>query len=265
VARDARKPPMTAAELLAVPRLANRGSADLPAELVPGSLADAYRVQDELVDALIAKRGGRRIGYKIACSNAIAQKLLNVDAPLFGRLMSATTHESPARLRASDFNVRCIEPEFGFEMAEDVPAGNYDADTIRRFVKNAFPCIELVNHYFRDWTRLGAPLLVADNAIHGAWITGAPFAGWKELDFPSQAVILKVGGKTVQTGSGAAVLGSPLNALAWLANELPRQGAMLRKGDKVSTGVATDVYLARAGDELEADFGALGSAKLSLK
>jgi 2-keto-4-pentenoate hydratase len=253
-----------AAARLAGPRISNRGEAQLPPELTPESLDEGYRAQDELVARLNAARGGRRIGYKIACSNELAQKLLNVDAPVFGQILSATTFDSPARLRAADFAVCCIEPEFGFEIANDVPPGPHDAASIAKYVASAFPCIEIVNHYFGDWTRLGAPTLIADNAIHGAWITGAPFTGWNSLDYAGQAVELRVNGRVETTGSGEAVLGNPLSALAWLANELAGRGRGLRAGDRISTGVATDVYLAKAGDRLEADFGALGRVSLNL-
>jgi 2-keto-4-pentenoate hydratase len=65
-------------------------------------------------------------------------------------------------------------------------------------------------------------------------------------------------GELVTTGSGAAVLGHPLNVMAWLADELPRFGLRLRRGDVVTTGVATDVFEANRGDSCVADFGPFG-------
>jgi 2-keto-4-pentenoate hydratase len=253
------------AEFLAGLRLEGGEAAALPEGLAPRTLDEGYGIQQALVERLVARRGGKPIGYKIACSNELAQRLLNVDAPVFGTLMSASTHRSPATLRASDFRVRCMEPEFGFELAKDVPPGNYDEQSIRPFVASAFPCLELVDHHFVDWTRLGAPTLVADNAIHGAWIAGEPCTRWQDIDFARQAVALRVNGKSVCTGSGAAVLGHPLRALAWLATELPRRGRQLRAGERVSTGIATDIYLASAGDHLEGDFGAVGTVSLRLE
>jgi 2-keto-4-pentenoate hydratase len=50
--------------------------------------------------------------------------------------------------------------------------------------------------------------------------------------------------------------------VAWLANELPRFGRRLCHGDRVTTGVTTDIYLARPGDRLAADFGPLGRVAL---
>src|SRR5688572_16226814 len=102
-------------------RRTKRRVAALPADVVPRSLAEGYAVQELLVRRLLDQSGGRPIGYKIACTSTLAQKALGVDGPFFGVLLSHSTHPSPARLRGSDFTVRCAEAEFGFEMAADVP------------------------------------------------------------------------------------------------------------------------------------------------
>ena len=70
-------------------------------------------------------------------------------------------------------------------------------------------------------------------------------------------------GEVVTTGSGANVLDHPLNALAWLADELPRFGKRLVAGDRVTTGVATDVFEADPGDTITAEFNGLGSVELT--
>ena len=145
--------------------------AALPADVVPRSLAEGYAVQEQLVRKLLAGSGGRPVGYKIACTSVLAQKALGVDGPFFGVLMSHSTYPNGATLRGTDFTVRCAEAEFGFEMAADVPPGPvYTADTIREFVGAAIPSIEIVDHRYHDWQAVGAPSLLADNAIHGAWV-----------------------------------------------------------------------------------------------
>lgn len=254
----------SAADFLFALRNAGDEVAGLPPQLVPRSLEHAYREQAALVEKLIERHGGRRIGYKIACSNMLAQRLLNVDAPLFGTLLSFSTHPSPAVLSASGFRLRCIEPEFGVAIAEDIPVSNsdYNVESVRPYVARVFASLEIVDHRFSDWGKAGAPTLVADNAIHGAWVEGDSSADWRAVDLAALAVSLSVNGERVRTGSGAEVLGNPLNAVAWLANELPRHGLRLRAGDRISTGTATDIYLARAGDNLEANFGVLGRAQL---
>jgi 2-keto-4-pentenoate hydratase len=237
--------------------------AALPPDVVPRTLAEGYEVQERLVKKLLDHFGGRPIGYKIACTSELAQKALGVDAPFFGVLLTHSTQVGPATLRGSDFTVRCAEAEFGFEMAADVPAGRtYTAETIREFIGTVIPSIEIVDHRYHNWQAVGAPSLLADNAIHGAWIPGEPSADWRGIDFARHPTALTINGGRTLTGSGTAVLGNPLNVVAWLANELPKFGRVLRRGDRVTTGLTTDVYLAEPGDRLAADFGPLGRVTL---
>jgi 2-keto-4-pentenoate hydratase len=244
-------------------RRTKRPVAALPADIVPRSLAEGYEVQDRLVQKLLNSSGGHPIGYKIACTSELAQKALGVDRPFFGVLLSHSSYRSPATVKGSDFNVRCAEAEFGFEMAMDVPAGPvYTAETIREFIGAALPSIEIVDHRYHNWQAVGAPSLLADNAIHGVWVASEPCADWRDIDFATHPVSLTINGERTLSGTGAAVLGNPLNVVAWLANELTRFGRRLGRGDRITTGVTTDIYLAQPGDRLDADFGPLGRVRL---
>jgi 2-keto-4-pentenoate hydratase len=151
-------------------------------------------------------------------------------------------------------------------MAADVPAGPaYTAETIKDFIGAALPSIEIVDHRYHDWQTVGAPSLLADNAIHGAWVAGEPYPGWRDLDYTTHPTALVVNGGRTFPGSGAAVLGNPLTVVAWLANELPKFGRRLRRGDRVTTGITTGIYLADPGDRLAADFGLLGRVALDFE
>src|SRR5262245_33365127 len=117
--------------------------AALPADVVPRSLAEGYHVQERLVRRLLDDAGGRPVGYKVACTSTLAQRALGVDGPFFGVLLSHSCHPNSAVLPVSAFTVRCAEAEFGFEMAEDVPAGPaYTAETVKDFIAAALPSIE---------------------------------------------------------------------------------------------------------------------------
>ena len=85
---------------------------------------------------------------------------------------------------------------------------------------------------------------------------------WRDIDFARHPVALTINGTRTLTGSGAAVLGNPLTVVAWLANELPKFGRRLRRGDRITTGVTTDIYLAQPGDRLAADFGPMGRVEM---
>lgn len=261
---DATSIQAAAAELLDM-RTTRRIVVDLPAELRPTTLADAYAVQARVVDGLTAPVGAAPVGYKVACTNEIAQAALQIDRPVFGRLLSHTTTASGSSLPAGRFTHRVIEAEFAFRVGRDVEpvAGGHTPVTITPYIDALVPGIEIVDYRFESWA-VGALRVAADNAIHGWWVRGEPVVDWQGPDLAAAPVVVRdASGVTVTTGSGAAVLGHPLNVMAWLADELPRFGLQLRAGDHVTTGVATDVFEAAAGDTYVADFGPFGSVTVS--
>jgi 2-keto-4-pentenoate hydratase len=254
---------LRSAALLLELRRTRRVVSDLPVELRPRSLADAYRVQRVLVDALLPPGCGP-IGFKVACTSAVAQQALAVDQPLFGRLLAHTSHADGAVLSAGTFTHRVVESEFAFRIGRDVPRrpGGHTVDSISACIDAVVPAIEIVDHRFESWT-VGALQVAADNAIHGAWISGAPLEDWRDLDLAAAAVSVTRNGEPVASGSGAAVLGNPLEVMRFLADELPRFGHDLAAGDLVTTGVTTEVFEAGAGDLIQATFEGVGSVRVS--
>ena len=238
----------------------------IPEEAVPKTLADGYRVQALLVERILSETGGGSpVGYKIACTNEAARTLLRTDGPVFGRLISTLCWPSGKVIAAAGPSKLAVEPEFAFQMAEDVPERKapWDRKSITRFVGAMLPAIEVVGHRFADWPAYFGPTLAADNAVNRGWVHGAPTDAWRNLDLAEHAVSLRVNGEKRLTGSGANVLGHPLNAVAWLANTLPDHGLRLRSGDYVTTGVCTDIFATGAGETLEADFGTLGTVAVT--
>lgn len=256
-------PRAAAAELLDM-RATQRVVRNLPEELLPADLTEAYAVQAEVVAGLLPA-GGRAIGYKCACTSVIAQQALAIDGPLFGRVLEHTTSASGVTLPADRFVHRVIEPEYGFRLGSDVepvPGGHTPA-SVAEHIDAIIPAIEIVDHRYESWA-IGALPIAADNAIHGWWIHGEPVSDWRSLDLVGDGgVVAERNGAVVTTGSGANVLGDPLVVMAWLADELPRFGRRLRAGDVVTTGVTTDVFEAGAGDEIVARFSGVGEVVVS--
>jgi len=245
-------------------RRTKRIEPDLPADLRPTDLTEAYAIQAQLVERLLADVGGEAIGYKCACTSEIAQQALAIDRPVFGRLLRATTSPSGVELATDTFTHRVIEAEVGIRVGRDVPErdGGHTVDSIAEFVEAVTPSIEIVDYRYVDWS-VGALRVAADNAIHGWWIEGEPVEDWRHLDLASLAVTVQTNGEVTTTGTGANALGHPLNVVAWLADELPRFGRQLLAGDLITTGVVTDVFEGQRGDAITAEFDGLGSVALS--
>ena len=248
-------------------RRQGRGEDNLPPDLIPTDLAQAYAAQAELTALLLDSPQDAPRGYKVACTNKQAQELVGVGHPIYGRILSNHFYDSPASVSGEDYFFRVVEAEFAFRIGADLPyrAEPYTAASVSPYIAGLLPSFELVDQYWRDWTVVGPLVMAADNAFHGAWIRGREYAGdWQSLDLAGMEATTSLNGQTQSSGSGAAVLGHPLNVVAWLANELPGRGLGLAAGDYVTTGVCTGVVTAGVGDVVGADFGVLGRIELTI-
>ena len=84
----------------------------------------------------------------------------------------------------------------------------------------------------------------------------------RELDLSLVGMTLELNGEIVSTGAGAAALGHPANAVAWLANTLGALGITLKAGDIILSGSQSPLVPVRAGDSLHASVGGLGSTSV---
>ncbi|MCY4051380.1 MAG: hypothetical protein OXE41_09060 [Gammaproteobacteria bacterium] len=254
-----------AAEWLLTARQDMRVQSNLPTSLYPDSVLQAYLVQEELVSRMSKLNDSPVIGYKLACTFAPLMKMLGTDGPFYGCLMVHSTYQNNIKLEAENFSQRIVEPEFLLEMSADLPASDepYTAQSILPYIGDLFPSIEVVDHRYTDFTKVGVNALIADNAIHGVSVLGEAVSDWKSFDLVTHKVDLCINGKIKETGIGENVLGNPLNAMAWLANTLKSRGKTLKKGDLVTTGATSPTYQAVAGDLVRGDFGQLGEVILS--
>ena len=254
-----------AAQFLLDARFSQTLHDNIPTELYPDTPQQAFTIQSEIISSLIQHYQSETCGYKLACTNDLAMNLLNVSEPFPGRLMSHSTHQSGIKFNPEDFCHRVVELEFGFRMNKDVPLSDvlYTADSIKPYIGEFLPGIEIVDHRYNDFSQVGALALICDNAIHGQSIFGPACADWQQLDLKQHVVELNINQQLFSRGSGANVLGDPLNVIAWLQNHLSQSNQTLRSGDLITTGTACDVYSAQSGDTIKADFGSLGEVSCS--
>src|SRR3712207_1660783 len=233
----------------------------LPEPLRPATRADGYAVQ-----ALLEERSSAPLfGWKIAATSREGQAHIGVDGPLAGRLLAERVFDSGAELPLGVNHMRVVEPEFAFRMARDLAprASPYDAEEVLDAVAALHPAIEVPDSRYDDFASVGAPQLIADNACARLFVLGpATRADWRDMDLARHEVVGSVAGGIEREGRGANVLGDPRVALTWLANELSRLGVPLRAGQVVTTGTCMAPLPVAEGDEVSADFGALGRASL---
>lgn len=251
-----------AAALLLSARRDMRALDALPEDLRPADADTAYAIQDSHVAGL----GGAVVGWKVGATNAAAQAMLNYPEPFYGRLLAPAVHDSPAEIAASALFGRGLEVEFAFRLGRDLPADGapYDRGSAADAVASVHPAIEIVDSRFAGGLRAGGLLLIADNGAQGAFVLGAGIEDWRGLDLAAMRTELLVNGEKVSDGSGANVLGHPLEPLVWLANARAARGGGLAAGEIVTTGsTCAALGFADAGDSAEARFAAIGSVSVS--
>lgn len=239
-----------AAALLAAARDGHKPVAGLPSVR---TFDDAYAVQA----AFRARRPQDVVGYKVGCSSEQSQRLVNAPGPIAGCLFADTIWRQPATIDPDRFFVTGVEAEFGFRMAADLPprAAPYSREETAAAVAAVVPLIEICDTRLSDWSARRIEEITADNAFNGGVVVGADFTAWRELELSTHEVTLSIDGATKGAGTGALVLGHPLLALTWLANELSRQGIGLHAGDLVAAGTCTGLHFAQSGSTVIADFG----------
>ena len=232
----------------------------LPADCRPGTLDEAYAVQDGLAESA----GLAVAGYKIGATNAQVQARFGVDAPFSGRLFADYVGGSPLTVPANTVNFYAIEAEFDFVMGRALAPREapYTREDVRAAVASVHPAIEVPDSRYTDWLSMKAPDLIGDNAIGCLLCLGPAAADGLDRDLAGQPAIVRVNGEVASEGAGSNVLGDPWNVMVWLANHLGARGLTLEAGHVVTTGSAADVVQCQPGDTVTAEFGPIGRAEV---
>ncbi len=233
----------------------------LPPSLRPKTRAEGYLIQAHL-ESLSAKP---LFGWKIAATSLAGQRHIAVDGPLAGRLLAERVFPDGATLTLGPNRMRVAEAEFAFRMSRDLPPRDqaYSQDEVLDAVAALHLAIEVPDSRYTDFTLVGAPQLIADNACGHQFVLGpeAPHL-WRSLDLAAHRVMGRVGTGHAREGIGANVLGDPRIALTWLANELSLHGLTLARNQVVTTGTCLVPLEIAPGDDVSVDYGSLGRVSL---
>jgi 2-keto-4-pentenoate hydratase len=251
-----------AAGVLKEARIAARVIPGLPEDCRPRNLEEAYAVRDRLIELLDWPVGG----WFCACTNRYIQTLLRLDEPYYARLLADFIKPSPATLASEEFPPILLECEFGFRLSQDLPtrSAEYTRAEVESAIDTVHPTIEVVAGHLENWPAQDVFSVIADNGTDGALIVGTGRTDWAELDLINMSVELTVNGKQQRQGTGANVLGDPMNSFVWLVNALSRDGHGMRAGELSNTGTATEIFWTEPGDSIRAEFVGLGVVDLEL-
>jgi 2-keto-4-pentenoate hydratase len=235
---------------------------NLPAEIAPANVAQAYAAQLALVRLLVPRKG-KVAGLKIATTTKIMQQLMGIDHPCGGTIFEKTVHTSPMQLRLADYQHMVIECELAVRLARDLPAAStpYTAQSVAPAVGAAMPAFELIEDRHADYKQTSALSIIADNCWNAGIVPGAPVAydpGRTLAGLPGRLTI-----NNSRTHEGRTE--DPLDTLAWIANLAAGQDRPLTAGMVVITGSVITTLPIAPGDRFVFTLDGLGSTEISAK
>ncbi|GEE03232.1 putative hydratase/decarboxylase [Gordonia spumicola] len=223
----------------------------------PVDLPAAYRVQEKLTAGRVAG-GARIVGRKIGLTSKAVQDQMGVDQPDFGVLFDDMAYVGGDDVPMNRLLQPKAEAEVAFVLKKDLADGPLDIDQIRDAIDYGMAAIEVCDSRIDGWDIKFADT-VADNASSGVYVLDESTKTLDDFSPVDVGMRMLINGEEVSTGNGAACLGDPLNAVAWLAKAARDFGEPLRAGQVILSGALGPMRPIESGDEVTVEITGLGT------
>ena len=221
---------------------------------------EAYRIQLRMME--VKKSSGQVVvGKKIGITSRAMHAMLGVNEPDYGHILDGMVVAEGETIRTEDLIQPRIEGEIAFVLKENLQGPGVTLADVIRCSEGVIPALEVIDSRITDW-KIKLPDTVADNASSARIVLGGKVTPVLGLDLRTVGMVLEKNGEIAATAAGAAILGNPAQAVAWLANKLAAYKIPLAKGEIILSGSLTAAVPVAAGDFIRADFGPLGDVKI---
>lgn len=224
-------------------------------------LEQGYAYQRELIERKVAG-GDTVVGAKLGLTSKAKQAQMNVNEPGYGVLLASGWLAPEEPVPFAELIHPRIEPEIVFHMAEDVEGPGVTGADVLDATKGITCGIEVIDSRYQAF-KFTLPDVVADNTSAARYVFGTQMVHPSEIpSLPHLGMVLEADGDIVTTASGAAILGSPADAIAGFANWLSRRGAKIEAGWVIMSGGLTEAVPLAPGKLVTATFAYLGAINL---
>ncbi|MDX1478692.1 MAG: fumarylacetoacetate hydrolase family protein [Saprospiraceae bacterium] len=246
---------------LAAERLRKAAETGVPCAPVRDLLGDqdldaAYAVQ-KLNTGVRIKDGAGVVGHKIGLTSARVQQQLGVSQPDFGVLYDDTEIMNGGAISCQTLMQPKAEAEVAFVLRRDLDGYAHTTAQVLSAIDYALAAIEIVGSRIQNWD-IQITDTIADNASASHFVLGHRPVPLRDLDLIHGRMQMSRNDELVSTGTGSECMGSPVNALVWLANALSKLGKPLRAGQIILTGALGPMVAVQPGDQFHARIEGLG-------
>mgnify|MGYP001325392924 FL=1 len=224
------------------------------------TIDDAYAIQQRMMKRRL-DAGEKVVGKKIGVTSKAVMNMLGVFQPDFGWLTDAMVYNEGQAIEAKTLIQPKAEGEIAFVLKKTLKGPGVSAADVLAATEGVMACFEIVDSRIQDW-KINIQDTVADNASCGVFVLGDRLVDVRDVDLATCGMILEKNGEIIATGAGAAALGHPANAVAWLANTLGAHGIALEAGEVVLSGSLAIMTPVQAGDNLRVTIGGIGGCSV---
>lgn len=213
------------------------------------SVEDAYAVQSSWSELRLS-RGERIIGRKIGLTSKGMQEQMGVNEPDYGSLWDSRYF--PARggrveIPTETFLQPRLEGEIAFLIGKPLAGTSATPQEVLAATEALAVAVEVVDSRIEDW-RIKLADTIADNASYGGFTLGPWSRSLREAELRTLGMFIHQNGEPVIQALGAAALGGPARAAAWLVRKLTSFGVSLNPGDIVLSGSLGGAVPVKKGD-----------------
>ncbi len=226
------------------------------------AMTDGYAIQQHLVRRMLDD-GEEIYGYKLGLTSKAMQQLLKVDQPDFGPVFASAVYQDGAELPVDRFIAPRMEGEIGIILDKELSGPDCTPTDVLNATRGLVAALEIVDSRIEGW-RINLADTVADLASNGAIAFSDRVVPIDGFEPRLLGMVFSKNGEVVATAAGAAALGDPLAAVAWLANTLSPMGVTLPAGAVIMTGALHAMVPVEPGDVFVADFDRLGPITITM-
>jgi 2-keto-4-pentenoate hydratase len=220
-------------------------------------IEDAYAIGQYVTEAKVA--AGRVVkGHKVGLTSKAMRSTTGATEPDYGTIFDNWFLDEGTQVSMAMMNRPLVEIELVFVLKDRLGGPSVNPIDVIRATDFILPAVEVVDSRFSERGLPGVVDSIADAASCGFIMVGGNPRQLNQLDIRHVAGALYKNGEIEESGTAAAVMGNPLNSVAWLARKLHEFGVDMEAGHTVLSGSFIRAHPIAVGDSFVADFGPLG-------
>ncbi|MEM9566365.1 MAG: hypothetical protein AAGA93_27340 [Actinomycetota bacterium] len=224
---------------------------------------DAYAVGGYVTELKVA--AGREVkGHKVGLTSKAMRSTFGATEPDYGTIFDNWFIDEGSRLSMATMNRPLVEIELVFVLGADLGGPSVNAVDVIRATDFVLPAVEVVDSRYSRSGKAGVVDSIADAASCGSIIVGGNPMKLTDLDIRQVGGALYKNGELEESGTAAAVMGNPINAVAWLARKLHEFDVHMEVGHTVLSGSFIRAHPMAVGDAFVADYGPLGQISFGI-